>query len=120
MILQNVRNVQGDFSPTLPMEMEPVEEHLSADTGLLLFRQLDEELQLAREFAAQLVNTRTDPTHSTLEMVRRIGPVASDARDSRGSFHGRTRRKQFNRRRKADPLGEGQAMSWRMMLIKVA
>ena len=33
---------------------------------------------------------------------------------------GRTRRKQFNRRRKADPLGEGQAMTWRMMLIKVA
>jgi hypothetical protein len=33
---------------------------------------------------------------------------------------GRTRRGQFNRRRKADPLGEGHACTWRMMLIKVA
>jgi hypothetical protein len=33
---------------------------------------------------------------------------------------GRTRRSQFNRRRQADPLGEGHACTWRMMLIKVA
>ena len=33
---------------------------------------------------------------------------------------GRTRRGQFNRRRQADPLGEGHANTWRMMLIKVA
>ena len=33
---------------------------------------------------------------------------------------GRTRRGQFNRRRQADPLGEGHASTWRMMLIKVA
>ncbi len=32
----------------------------------------------------------------------------------------RTRRRQFNRRRRADPLGEGHANTWRMMLIKVA
>ena len=70
MILHDVGNVQVDFPPKLPMEMEPVEEHLSTDTRLLLFRQLDEELQLTREFATQLVDTRTDPTHSTLEMVR--------------------------------------------------
>ena len=70
MILHDVWNVQVDFSPKLPIEIEPVEEHLSTDTGLLLFRQLDDELQLTREFAAQRVDTRTDPTHSTLEMVR--------------------------------------------------
>jgi hypothetical protein len=33
---------------------------------------------------------------------------------------GRQRRRQFNRRRLADPLGEGHASTWRMMLIKVA
>jgi len=33
---------------------------------------------------------------------------------------GSTRRGQFNRRRRADPLGEGHASTWRMMLIKVA
>jgi hypothetical protein len=33
---------------------------------------------------------------------------------------GRARRRQFNRRREADPLGEGHACTWRMRLIKVA
>jgi hypothetical protein len=33
---------------------------------------------------------------------------------------GRPRRCRFNRRRRADPLGEGHACTWRSMLIKVA
>jgi hypothetical protein len=33
---------------------------------------------------------------------------------------GRQRRQQFNRRRRAVPLGEGHACTWRLMLIKVA
>jgi hypothetical protein len=33
---------------------------------------------------------------------------------------GRARRRHFNRRREADPLGEGHACTWRMRLIKVA
>jgi hypothetical protein len=33
---------------------------------------------------------------------------------------GRERRRRFNRRREADPLGEGHASTWRMRLIKVA
>jgi hypothetical protein len=33
---------------------------------------------------------------------------------------GCVRRRQFNRRRQADPLGEGHACTWRMRLIKVA
>ena len=33
---------------------------------------------------------------------------------------GRQRRRQFNQRRKADPLGEGHAGTWRTRLIKVA
>ena len=33
---------------------------------------------------------------------------------------GRARRQYFNRRRKADALGEGHACTWRMRLIKVA
>ena len=70
MILHDVWNVKVDFSPELPIEIEPVQEHLSTDTGLLLFRQFDDELKLTQGFAAQLVDTRTDPTHSVLEMVR--------------------------------------------------
>ncbi|MCA9118940.1 MAG: transposase [Planctomycetaceae bacterium] len=33
---------------------------------------------------------------------------------------GRARRHRFNRRRQADPLGEGHACTWRLRLIKVA
>ena len=33
---------------------------------------------------------------------------------------GRERRRRFNRRREADPLGEGHACTWRLRLIKVA
>lgn len=33
---------------------------------------------------------------------------------------GCARRRHFNRRREADPLGEGHACTWRMRLIKVA
>jgi hypothetical protein len=33
---------------------------------------------------------------------------------------GQARRRDFNRRREADPLGEGHACTWRMRLIKVA
>lgn len=33
---------------------------------------------------------------------------------------GRDRRRSFNRRRQADPLGEGQPCTWRSLLIKVA
>ncbi len=35
-----------------------------------MFRQLDEQLGFTQGLAAQLVDTRTDPTHSVLEMVR--------------------------------------------------
>jgi len=46
-----------------------------------------------------------------LQVTHEIPPEAST---------GRTRRGHFNRRRQADPLGEGHACTWRMMLIKVA
>ena len=70
MILHDAWNVELDFSPEFAIELEPVEEHLSTDTGLLLFRQFDEELKLTQGFSAQLVDIRIDPTHSVLEMVR--------------------------------------------------
>ena len=48
MIPSDVWNVKVDFSPELPIEIEPVQEHLSTDTGLLLFRQFDDELKLTQ------------------------------------------------------------------------
>lgn len=70
MILHDVWNVELDFSPEKLVQIEPVQEHLSSDTGLLLFRQLDEQEGLTVGFAAQLGDLRTEPTHSILEMVR--------------------------------------------------
>lgn len=54
MILQDVWKLELDFSPEKSIELEPVKEHLSTDTGLLLFRQLDEQLGFTAGFAAQL------------------------------------------------------------------
>jgi len=70
MILHDVWKLELDFSPEKPIELEPVKEYLSTDAGLLLFRQLDEQLALTQGFAAQLSDSRSDPTHSVLQMVR--------------------------------------------------
>lgn len=70
MSLHDVWNLEIGFSPAKPIEIQPVAEHLSTDTGLLLFRQLDEQLELTAGFAAQLKDSRSNPVHSILEMVR--------------------------------------------------
>jgi hypothetical protein len=43
-----------------------------------------------------------------------VEPVPTEA------LSGRARRAHFNKRRRHDPLGDGQACTWRMMIIKVA
>jgi hypothetical protein len=63
-------NLELDFHPQKPIQVEPTQEHLSTDTGLLLFRQLDEQRGLTEAFAAQVTDMRSDPDHSILEMVR--------------------------------------------------
>jgi len=70
MVSQEAWNLKLDFPSQKPIQVEPVEEHLSTDTGLLLFRQLDEQLGLSEAFAAQLNDSRSDPDHPLLEMVR--------------------------------------------------
>ncbi len=70
MILHDVWSLGLDFSSQKTIEIEPVAENISTDTGLLLFRQFDEQLGLTAGFAAQLSDSRLDPDHSILEMVR--------------------------------------------------
>jgi hypothetical protein len=55
-----------------PIEVAPVEEHLSGDAGLLPIRQFDECLGLTASFAAALRDTRYVPSveHSFAEMAR--------------------------------------------------
>ncbi len=65
-------------------------------------------VRLRRAFASPPppVPTSLDPPDSE--------PVPSEA------LAGAARRRSFNRRRQADPLGEGQPCTWRSLLIKVA
>ena len=48
----------------------PVEENVSTDAGLLIFRQWDQKFGFTEGFSQQLDDRRCDPNHSLLEMVR--------------------------------------------------
>jgi hypothetical protein len=65
-------------------------------------------VRLRRAFASPPppMSTSLDPSYGE--------PVPTEA------LTGRARRRYFNRRRQADPLGEGQPCTWRSLLIKVA
>lgn len=54
------------------------------------------------------------PAEELPEHTLEPNPIPAEART------GRERRRVFNRRRQADPLGEGHASTWRLRLIKVA
>jgi len=59
-----------NFLPEKPICVQPVEENISTDAGLLIFRQWDENRHFTEGFAQQLDDSRRDPDHSMLEMVR--------------------------------------------------
>ena len=59
-----------NFLPEKPICVQPVEENISTDAGLLIFRQWDENGHFTEGFAQQLDDSRRDPDHSMLEMVR--------------------------------------------------
>jgi hypothetical protein len=70
MILQDVWQLSLGFFPGKAVVIEPVEEDISTDAGLLLFRQFDGQRGFSAGFAQQLGDTRRDPEHTILEMVR--------------------------------------------------
>jgi hypothetical protein len=70
MSLHDVWSLNFDFLPQKPISVEPVQELLSTDAGLLVFRQWDEEQGFTAGFAQQLADCRRSPDHSPLEMVR--------------------------------------------------
>ncbi len=70
MSLHNVWQLAFNFLPKKPVCVQPVDENLSTDAGLLIFRQWDEQQQLTESFAQQLDDSRRDPDHTMLEMVR--------------------------------------------------
>ena len=72
MILQSAWQKSFCFLVSKPIVVEPVEEHLSSDAGLLPMRQFDEQIGLTAEFAAALHDLRFGPfvDHSFAEMAR--------------------------------------------------
>jgi Transposase DDE domain group 1 len=72
MNIQDVWQQCFHFGGLPPMVVEPVDEPISSDAGLLPLRQLDERLGLTAGFAAQLTDTRhaVSRRHTLLEMVR--------------------------------------------------
>ena len=61
MSLHDVWQLAFDFLPKKPVFVQPVDENLSTDAGLLIFRQWDEQQQLTEGFAQQLDDQRRDP-----------------------------------------------------------
>ncbi len=72
MILQSAWQTSFDFLGSKPIVVEPVEEHLTSDAGLLPIRQFDEQIWLTAEFAGALRDPRFGPfvDHTFSEMVR--------------------------------------------------
>jgi len=70
MSLHDVWHLNFDFLPQKPVCVHPVEENLSTDAGLLIFRQWDQQHGFTEGFAEQLDDCRRDPDHTLLEMVR--------------------------------------------------
>ncbi len=83
MSLQGARQIVLGFHPDRPVVVEASAALLSSDGGLLLIRELDEQIGLTARFAAALEDTR-DPSwrHSLLSMVRqRIYGLLADYED---------------------------------------
>ena len=66
----DVWQVTFDFLPQKSKSAQPVEENISTDAGLLVFRQWDQKFGFTEGFSQQLDEGRCDPDHTLLEMVR--------------------------------------------------
>lgn len=58
------------FFPGRTVEVRQVDEQVSSDGGLVVFRELDQKLSLTQSFASEIHDARSDPTHPLLSVVR--------------------------------------------------
>lgn len=84
MIVQSVWQKCFDFLPGKSIVVEPVEESLTSDAGLLPIRQFDERLRLTAKFIGALKDGRSagQTVHTLAEMTRsRIYGILADYED---------------------------------------
>lgn len=70
MSLQGVWSERLEFHPKKRLDVENSAGRMSSDAGLLVVREFDERIGVTEQFAAALNDTRRDPEHSMLSMVR--------------------------------------------------
>jgi hypothetical protein len=75
MILQSAWQKPFDFLGSKPIVVEPVEEHLTSDAGLLPIRQFDEQIGLTAEFAAALRDPRCQSALQNAPLIGASKPV---------------------------------------------
>ena len=70
MSIQSVDSFVGGSWLGRSVVVNPIHCSLSTDTGLLLFGQFDEKLEWTAQFASLISDSRIEPKHSALSMVR--------------------------------------------------
>lgn len=70
MSLRDAQATVFDFFTGKDIQVEAVDEYLTSDSGILIFRQFDRQREFTEGFAQQLTDDRRSPDHSMLEMVR--------------------------------------------------
>jgi hypothetical protein len=84
MILQSVWQLSFNFFDSMPVVIRPSTAQISSDGGLLVFRQLDEQLGFTEQFVKALTDRRQSCAieHTFLEMARsRIYGILADYAD---------------------------------------
>lgn len=70
MIVRDAQPALFDFFPQRTLKILQVDEQVSSDGGLVVFRELDQKLRLTESFAAAIHDGRCDPQHSLLSVIR--------------------------------------------------
>ena len=70
MIVRDSQLALFDFFPRKRIELQQVDEQVSSDGGLLVFRELDQKLNLTESFATTISDRRRSPDHSLLSVIR--------------------------------------------------
>jgi hypothetical protein len=68
-MIHDAQAILFDFLPGRSVEIQQVDEDVSTDGGLVVFRELDQKLGLTESFASQIEDGRSDPAQSLLSVI---------------------------------------------------